>query len=106
MNMKNKILRFRTVRWAFLVLLAITFASGLFMTGCDSFGRNYHTYAINQDSCISCLKCVPKCAYGAISHTKRVGTQFDSVVIDHKKCVGCGECIRVCPTAGAIKEAD
>lgn len=97
---------FRNFRWTFLALLALSSASGLLMVGCDSLGRSYHTYAINQESCVNCLKCVPKCAYGAINHIKREGTKWDSVVIDPKKCVGCGECFRICPTAGAIQEND
>lgn len=103
MKPNNKI--FRNAHWIWLALTMFLFIAGLFTTSCDSLGRAYHNFTINQDSCVRCLNCVPKCSYGAIRHIDVEG-DWDSVAIDAKKCVGCGECLRACPISGAIQEND
>jgi NAD-dependent dihydropyrimidine dehydrogenase PreA subunit len=103
--MKQNGTTLRYFRWTWLTLTLSLLIAGFLTSSCDSLGRAYQTFTINQDSCVRCLKCVPKCNYGAIRHIDVEG-DWDSVVIDPKKCVGCGECLRACPTSGAIQEKD
>jgi len=84
--------------WGILFILLLE------VTSCSDFGKSYHTYAINENACMSCKTCVPKCSFGAISRYPRVDGP-DSVVIDPKRCMGCGACIKACPW-NAIDQAD
>jgi len=51
---------------------------------------------INQETCITCAKCLPVCPVGAIV----VDWPTKAIVIDYDSCVECGVCFRstVCPT--------
>ena len=45
-----------------------------------------------HDSCISCLRCVRECSYGAItSDTDKV------IALHHEKCTDCQRCVSFCP---------
>lgn len=54
--------------------------------------------AVAGDLCTSCKRCVPLCAYGAITVL-----DGEPAVIDGNTCIGCGLCVSVCP-AGALRQ--
>ena len=49
-----------------------------------------------DDSCVSCLRCVSECSFGAIT-----ASENRTLVFHHDKCVDCQRCVSFCP-AGAI----
>ena len=49
-----------------------------------------------DDSCVSCLRCVSECSFGAIT-----AGENRTLVFHHDKCVDCQRCVSFCPT-GAI----
>ena len=54
-------------------------------------------YRIRKDeSCVSCLRCVRECSFGAIT-----AGDDKSLVFHHEKCTDCQRCVSFCP-AGAI----
>ena len=54
-------------------------------------------YRIRKDeSCVSCLRCVRECSFGAIT-----ADDDRSLVFHHEKCTDCQRCVSFCP-AGAI----
>ena len=54
-------------------------------------------YRIRKDeSCVSCLRCVSECSFGAIEKGKD-----RTLVFHHDKCTDCQRCVSFCPT-GAI----
>ena len=46
----------------------------------------------DENACISCMKCVSRCHFGAIA------TNGNNVVLDRNKCAGCGLCVSTCTT--------
>lgn len=44
------------------------------------------------DECTACKKCVPVCAYNAISVEGK-----NPAAVDSRRCIGCGLCVSVCP---------
>ncbi len=54
-------------------------------------------YRIRKDeSCVSCLRCISECSFGAIEKGKD-----RTLVFHHDKCTDCQRCVSFCPT-GAI----
>lgn len=52
------------------------------------------TIAINQETCIHCLKCLRICpsVLFQLNDDKKV-------TVDAKDCISCGQCVAICPTA-------
>lgn len=70
----------------------------VFKSPCIALFKPEKEYAVDEDTCISCKKCIREIGCPAIS--LREGT----VAIEPSLCYGCGLCTYVCPV-DAIKEA-
>ena len=57
-----------------------------------------HPSYIDENRCISCGRCVPKCGVDAIA-TLGEHAYPPSYYINRQLCTGCGDCVEVCPTS-------
>lgn len=55
---------------------------------------------INNESCVSCGKCINVCPIDAIS--KSTESSREVVKIDEDRCLGCGICVRNCPKKSIV----
>ena len=61
-------------------------------------------FAVSQNRCIQCGKCLSVCRFGAITATRGADGEMERVDIDPISCEGCGVCAHFCP-AEAIHTA-
>ncbi len=57
----------------------------------DSVAYANYFAAIDDQECLACGTCIPRCQVGAISEKDGIS------VIDRARCIGCGLCVSACP---------
>jgi MinD superfamily P-loop ATPase len=62
-------------------------------------------FAVNQETCIRCGKCLPLCRFDAIKNTHSEDGEIARIDIDPISCEGCGVCAYFCPVEAIERTA-